>query len=219
MIYGNGVIMTDIITFNNSNILSIKNVDNYTIYEILDDENKRIVIQREKILHNIYDLSGEFGIGYDFNDNEFYFNLEDYEEIKNYCWNITKDGYVSGYSLQEKKNVLMHRLLLGVFDDKIVDHINHKKHDNRKINLRIVTPSQNLMNTKMFSNNTSGHKGVTFDKSRNKWMAHIKLNGKHKTLGRFVKFEDAVKARKEAEEKYFGEYSYDNSMKASVYNG
>ena len=71
----------------------------------------------------------------------------------------------------------------------------------------------------MFSNNTSGHKGVTFDKSRNKWMAHIKLNGKHKTLGRFVKFEDAVKARKEAEEKYFGEYSYDNSMKASVYNG
>lgn len=216
MIYGNGVIMEDFITFNNSNILSVKNVGNYTIYELLDNENKQIVIQRERILHNIYDLSGEYGIGYDFNNNEFYFDLEDYKVIKDYCWNVTKDGYVEGYSLQEKKNVLMHRMLLGVYDNKIVDHINHKKHDNRKLNMRIVTQSQNLMNAKMFSSNTSGCKGVSWDSSRNKWMAHIKLNGKNKTLGRFLNFEDAVKARKQAEEKYFGEYSYDNSMKASI---
>lgn len=213
---GDGVIMTDIITFNTSNILSVKNVDNYTIYEILDDENNRIVIQRERILHDVYDLTGEFGVGCDFNGDEFYFELEDYKKIKDYCWSLTKDGYVSGYSLQDKRNVLMHRLLLNVFDNRIVDHINHKKNDNRKVNIRIVTPSQNLMNTKMFANNTSGCKGVTWDKSRNKWMAHIKLNGKNKNLGRFIRFEDAVKARKDAEEKLFGEYSYDNSMKASI---
>ena len=213
MIYGNGVTMKDIITFNNSIILGEKNIDNYIIYELLDEENRRIIIQRERILHNAYDLSGEFGIGYDYNNNQFYFDLEDYDKIKDYCWNLTKDGYVGGYSLKEKKNVLMHRLLLNVFDNKIVDHINHKKNDNRKINIRIVTSSQNLMNTKMFANNTSGCKGVTWDKSRNKWMAHIKLNGKNKNLGRFANFEDAVRARKNAEEQLFGEYSYDNSQK------
>lgn len=51
--------------------------------------------------------------------------------------------------------------------------------------------------------NTSGVTGVTFDKSRSKWMATIGLQGKRIFLGRFDKKEDAIKARKVAEEKYF----------------
>lgn len=211
--------MIEGLDFKDCEIINTKTIGDYIIYEILNNKNQRIIIQREKILHNTYDLSGEFGVGYTSDNRKFYFDLEDYDKIKDCCWDFSKEGYLTGYSLQKKKRVLMHRLIMNVFDKRIIDHINHKRYDNRKTNLRIVTASQNIMNAKMFSSNTSGHKGVCWDKSRNKWMAHIKLNGKNKNLGRFNKIEDAIKARKKAEEKYFGEYSYDNSMKASIENG
>ncbi|MBC1419896.1 AP2 domain-containing protein [Listeria fleischmannii] len=63
--------------------------------------------------------------------------------------------------------------------------------------LNINKPNQ------LLKNNTSGRKGVTFDKSRQKWLAQIEFQGKHHFLGRYSQFEDAVKAREEAEEKYF----------------
>ena len=56
------------------------------------------------------------------------------------------------------------------------------------------------------SANTSGHKGVSWDKSRNKWYAYITVNYKLINLGRFSILEDAIEARKKAEIKYFGEY-------------
>ena len=68
------------------------------------------------------------------------------------------------------------------------------------------------MNKGLQSNNTSGIAGVGWHKSSNKWMAYIAINKKQIHLGLFSKKEDAIKARKEAEEKYFGEFSYDNSQ-------
>lgn len=53
------------------------------------------------------------------------------------------------------------------------------------------------------SNNTSGYRGVTWDKSKQKWKAQLVFRGKRYNLGRFDKKEDAVKARKLAEEKFF----------------
>ena len=44
--------------------------------------------------YNNYDLSGEYGIGYLFNGEEFYFGLEDYDKIKNYCWYKDSGGYI-----------------------------------------------------------------------------------------------------------------------------
>ena len=75
------------------------------------------------------------------------------------------------------------------------------------------------MNSKLPNNNTSGIKGVCWNKNYQKWFAYIKINQKSINLGYFINFDDAVKARKEAEEKYFGEYSYDNSMKESLEKG
>ena len=60
------------------------------------------------------------------------------------------------------------------------------------------------MNRRLQSNNTSGYTGVSFDKKTNKWMARINKV----TLGYFENIEDAIKARKEAEIKYFGEFRY-----------
>ena len=97
-----------------------------------------------------------------------------------------------------------------------IDHINTDNHnDNRKCNLRIVTRAQNNYNHTIAKNNTSGVTGVYWSKYHNAWRATIRINYKNITLGQFKKFEDAVKCRKEAEDKYFGEYSYNNSQKIS----
>ena len=51
-------------------------------------------------------------------------------------------------------------------------------------------------------NNTSGTKGVSWNKQRNGWDAYINIHGKRIRLGRYAKYEDAVKERKRAEEEY-----------------
>lgn len=159
--------------------------------------------------YNTYDLTGEYGIGYTFNGEEFYFDLEDYDLIKNYCWHIDKHGYVVARELNKDRMVKFHKLL---FPNVEVDHIHHKKYDNRKSKLRTATRSQNNMNHGLRNDNSSGVVGVCWAKRENKWLARINMNGKEIHLGYFEKFEDAVNARKEAEEKYFGEFSYDNSI-------
>lgn len=58
--------------------------------------------------------------------------------------------------------------------------------------------------------------GVSFNKKSYKWEAYIGIDNKRINLGKFNDFEDAVSARKEAEEKYFGEWSYNNSQTGSM---
>jgi hypothetical protein len=91
-------------------------------------------------------------------------------------------------------------------DDKVVDHINRNPLDNRKANLRIITRSQNMMNKTSQSSSSSKYIGVSFDKNRNKWVAQIAYQGKHKFLGRFNNEIDAAKARDAGTLKYFKEY-------------
>lgn len=162
---------------------------------------------------NTYDLSGEYGVGYTSKGEEFYFDLEDYELIKQYHWFSDKDGYIkSDDKLGKQRNLLMHRLVMNCPEDMIVDHIKHNRRDNRKSKLRILSYSNNNMNQCKRINNTSGVTGVSFYKNSNKWNAYITVNYKKINLGYYINFEEAVEARKRAEEKYFGEYSYDNSM-------
>lgn len=68
------------------------------------------------------------------------------------------------------------------------------------------------LNIKLRSNNISGYTGVGFHKETNKWRAYIQKDNKFITLGLFENKKDAIKARKEAENKYFGEFrnKYDN---------
>ena len=64
------------------------------------------------------------------------------------------------------------------------------------------------MNHKISKRNTSGVTGVDWSKTRNLWRARIHFKRKEILLGYYTNFDDAVKARKEAEEKYYGEYAY-----------
>lgn len=167
--------------------------------------------------YNTYDISGEYGIGYTSKGEEFWFDLEDYDLIKDYSWHIDKGGYVctSGYSNGKNNHKKLHRLVMNCIDvDCDIDHKHGKetRYDNRKSNLRIATRSQNNMNKGIRSDNTSGVTGVIWYKNKNKWRAEIFVDNNCISLGYYKKLEDAVKARKDAEEKYFGEFSYDNSM-------
>lgn len=158
---------------------------------------------------NVYDLSGEYGIGYTSDGKEFYFDLEDYEKIKKYTWSINPDGYV--ISVPFGKPLRMHILIMGSDRTLDIDHKNHITYDNRKCNLRAIEHYQNITYSKTYSNNTSGRKGVYYDKSRNKWMACITFNKKTTYLGRFDTFDDAVKARENAERELHGEYHFEDN--------
>ena len=168
--------------------------------------------------YNTYDLSGEYGIGWTNKNEEFWFDLEDYDLIKNYCWSIGINGYLQARE-DNNSTILMHRI---IFMEKYpdgnftVDHIGHNVLDMRKSKLRVAEQRHNCRNKIKSSKNTSGVTGVCWDSSKKKWLAQIGINHKNIHLGRFTNFEDAVKARKDAEKKYFGEWSYDNSMK--LYN-
>ena len=166
--------------------------------------------KRFKRKSNNYDLSHNYGIGYIGENDKFYFDLEDYDKIKDYCWYKNHDGYII-HGGNGKEYFLLHRLVSDCDETHDVDHINHNKSDNRKINLRIVTTQQNCMNQKLSKNNSSGCSGV--HKCRNKWVSTIGYKNEVIRLGSFNDYEDAVKARKNAERELYGQYSYDNSMK------
>ena len=91
--------------------------------------------------------------------------------------------------------------------ENLVDHKHNPKTNNKIKNLRLANKSQNAMNrVNLNSNNTSGAIGVNWCKSYKKWRAVIAINGKQKHLGYFINKEDAIKARREAEIKYYGEF-------------
>jgi len=106
----------------------------------------------------------------------------------------------------DKKLYLAHRLAFlyvdGYIPENNVDHINRIRDDNRWCNLREVSQSCNLRNASIRIANTSGVTGVSWDKEKNKWRAAIRASGSNKYLGYFESFDDAVRARWEAEIKY-----------------
>jgi hypothetical protein len=108
--------------------------------------------------------------------------------VNKYKWTYTEPGYAyrHDYSSGIRKRIYMHRFILDIQDTKkVVDHINGNKLDNTKINLRVCTHKENIRNSGLYSDNTSGYKGVSFDKNRNKWISYISVDRKFKYLGRF----------------------------------
>lgn len=165
--------------------------------------------------YNDYDLSNEYGIGYTHNQDShgrdsFLFDKEDYDKIKDYYWYFLNDYVVAR---DECRNTLyLHKYIMP--SPNQVDHIAHNKYDNRKIMLRPATNAENARNQGIQSNNTSGVTGVSWHKKISRWIAYICIDGERLCLGSYQNKTDAINARKEAEDRYFGEFSYNNSMKA-----
>lgn len=110
-----------------------------------------------------------------------------------------------------KKRYPAHRLIwlhvYGHLPDQWVDHVNGDKDDNRLSNLREATPAQNNANKRAGKDNTSGVKGVSFCRTRNKWAASICSNGHRRNLGRFKTKEEARIVYREAAKKYHREFA------------
>ena len=158
---------------------------------------------------NLEDENGLYGVGYCLNTgNRFYFDMDDYNKIKNYCWSEVKCKdkqytYVQARHSETGKIIRMHNLIVG----KYYDHVDRNPLNNRKNNLRPANAQENSRNRSLTSKNSSGFIGVYWQKNIKKWSARIGLNSKDLNLGYFTNKEDAIKARLEAEAKYFGEFA------------
>lgn len=107
----------------------------------------------------------------------------------------------------KQKTLLMHREIMDVPAGMDVDHINHRTLDNRRDNLRLCTRSQNSQNRLLGSRNTSGLKGVSWDRQKRKWGASGRLAGKTYHLGHFDDPVEAARAYDAFARENFGEFA------------
>lgn len=152
---------------------------------------------------------------------------DDYEKLSKFTWYISKGGKNHGgygYAISSQRNestgkqykLSMHREIMNAKKGEIVDHINGNKLDNRKENLRIVTPYQNSLNVKKKDGASSQYKGVAFSKDMNLWKSSIRVKGKGVHIGYFSNEVACALAYNEYAIKHFGEYAKINNIDSDI---
>lgn len=133
-------------------------------------------------------------------------------------WTAKAAHGISYYAIRwvatpKQTTIYLHRVILErvtgrpLTKTELTDHISGDKLDNRRENLRIATPSQNQQNRGTQRNNTSGYKGVTWDRRERKWLARIEINGKRMYLGHFTTPEAAYQNYCAAADELHGEFA------------
>jgi hypothetical protein len=145
---------------------------------------------------------------------------EVFDAVSQWKWHINSEGYVISNLRRLRHSgkpgllvkIYLHRWVLESFYNiraggLQIDHINGDKTGNRLVNLRIVTNQQNQFNAKRRSTNTSGYKGVSYDKKLKKYRAYITINGKLLRLGDYLTAQEAANAYNAAAIEYHSEYA------------
>jgi hypothetical protein len=131
---------------------------------------------------------------------------EDFERVSKLKWNYSKKiGYAE--SRLENGHLRMHRFIMNAKPGEETDHINFDGLDNRKSNLRLCTHTENMYHRRKHIDNTSGYKGVSWDKVNKKWHASIQKDGKKMHLGRFLDIQDAIKIYNKKASEAFGQFA------------
>lgn len=131
--------------------------------------------------------------------------------------NLHSDGYARKGSVKIHR-VIMERIINSKIPrNKVVDHKNRNRLDNRRNNLRLCSIEENKRNVGKFKG-TSKYKGVSWKKSKNKWCSQIKTKGKVKHLGLFDNQIDAAKRYNEEALLLHGDFAFLNSFDESVTN-
>ena len=138
----------------------------------------------------------------------------DFEYLSQWKWHLSKrrsKHYAarnrSKRELEGPHLILMHR---EVCAGPMVDHRDGNGLNNQRDNLRTCTNSQNLHNRGAQTNNTSGVKGVCWDKANNKWLGQLRVAGKNIKIGRFDTIEEAESAYIAASKKHVKDFSNPN---------
>lgn len=142
-------------------------------------------------------------------------STEDYEWLNGYNWCAVYDKKLRNYYVTRGKRLSeggpgatrMHVAIVSPDKGYLVDHINRDTLDNRRTNLRQATKSQNQTNTKTPVTNTSGQKGVSFNKVWKKWVVRMHIDGKEQRLGVFASFDDAVNLYHVESIKHHGQFA------------
>ena len=123
-------------------------------------------------------------------------DLDDFDINKNMFINTSITSDKDGYARINinNKNIKLHRFILNVNDNEIIDHINLDKRDNRKSNLRICNVQENSTNRGIIKSNTSGYIGVSWNTNMQKYASQINYKGERIFLGYYECKKEAHKA-------------------------
>lgn len=143
---------------------------------------------------------------------------EDFERFGGLAWQAieyrSRSGRVMGYRASRTvacKSVYLHRVILDAKPDEIVDHVNRDALDNRRVNLRLCSASQNNANRKSALGAT-GFLGVY--RRGKRFIAQISVNHQNLYLGTFASAEEAALARDAAVILHFGDFAVLNFSEA-----
>lgn len=142
----------------------------------------------------------------------------DHESLSKYTWWVFGSSperkYVGTEALisGKLKKFYIHRLIMGFPVGMDIDHINGDVLDNRRINLRVCTRSENVQNMRNVRGGSSKYKGVYWSTQERKWRAMIGLNGKGRSLGYYKSERSAAISYNKAAIKLFGEYAKLNAI-------
>jgi len=165
---------------------------NETIYHVEGTIPPTELNEIQKKVRKFFKYDLESGIVYDINT----FEEASYSDITGY-----KAINRHGYKMPTHKLIILY-MLGKEFPKTEIDHVDHNRSNNKWSNLRVVCRQTNSRNLSKHKSNTSGHTGVSWHKTKNKWRAHIMVNYKQIHLGLFTEIEEAIQARKEASIKY-----------------
>jgi hypothetical protein len=136
------------------------------------------------------------------------FDTEDYPLVSKWQWSIGSHGYAT--SGASKNQVLMHRLIMNADDNRVVDHINRVKIDNRKCNLRLCSHKNNAWNRSTQADNKTGYKGIC-KLPNGKYQAQIGIDRKQVYLGQYTDIEEAIRVYDSALKLEAGEFACVNN--------
>lgn len=174
------------------------------------DVSKTVVPQKNWKTNEIIEQTDCIMIKSSNSDEYFKIDKEDYEKVKDYCWHSANGYAVAPIRGKKNKTIRMQRLIMNCGDKEdnlVVDHINHDTRDNRKVNLRIATDSENAWNSVK-----SHGSGIKYNSSLQKWNVYIYYNLQLVNLGLFNTEEEAKDIRDKAEKVFYGEFQYKDDI-------
>lgn len=140
------------------------------------------------------------------------------DDLVNVPWRVLP-GRRTNYAMRtavidgRRRTIQLHREIMArvvgreLFPNEEVDHIHGNGLDNRRSELRLATREQNAHNMTKYRNNTSGYKGVCWDKRRGKWSVEIAIERKKRFLGYFDDIQTAASAYRQAADELHGEFA------------